>query len=676
VAGEKADDSSSAARHLPPATFKIADFGLAKSLTLTTEQTASGAVLGTPSYMAPEQAAASKDVGPAADVYALGAILYECLTGRPPFKAASSVETLLQVRTQEPVPPSRLAPLVPRDLETICLKCLEKEPRRRYDGARALAEDLGRFLAGEPIHARPTPVWERGLKWARRKPAAAALVLVSLVAALALLAVGLAYNAALRTALGEANSRRQEAEANLEEARGNFELAREAVNASIDRADRDPRLRARGQEGLRKDLLLSALAFYQKLTRRRFGDTLEDRAELGMAYHNLGLVLRLLGQLSAAEDAFAKALAVRERLGQAHPDGVSQQADLADTLRYVALVHRELGRPDEAEKGYFKAQEILERLARREPQSPARQADLATNYNNLAALFMTRRQFDRALDACRKGLDLYERLTAQHPDVVTYQASRAHSQLTLGALYNDLNQLEPAERANRAAVRLWQELSQKHPAVAAYQVHLAEVHNNLSVTLLRQQRAPAAEKELHTARTILEGLARETPATPEQTLSLAATYNNLGKAGQARADPAAALRWYGRGVRVALGILRDEPRHAQARHFFNVLHGNLAAAWPKAGEKALPPALLFELAGTYALSVAPAKRDPGRKAAERDKLAERHAAKSVALLRRVRDTGYYGDRGLAGKVGADPSFEALRDRADFREALTGASRDR
>src|SRR5262249_40047132 len=147
------------------------DFGLAKLLDADAGQTATDSLLGTPAYMAPEQAAGKvKEVGPAADVYALGVMLYECLTGRPPFQGESRAATLALVQHQEPVAPRRLNPAVPGDLETICMKCLEKEASRRYVTAAELAADLGRFLGNEPILARPTPARERAVKWVRRHP--------------------------------------------------------------------------------------------------------------------------------------------------------------------------------------------------------------------------------------------------------------------------------------------------------------------------------------------------------------------------------------------------------------------------------------------------------------------------------------------------------------------------
>jgi WD40 repeat protein len=205
---------------------KIADFGLAKELG-SPGQTASGAVVGTPSYMAPEQAAARHgEVGPATDVYALGAILYELLTGRPPFRAATALDTVMQVLKEEPVPPTRLQPKTPRDLESICLKCLEKQPARRYAKAKELADDLGRFAGGEPVRARPVGRLTRGWRWCRRNPAVAGL----------LLAVGLALllgaGVASAFALMADDKARKEAAARKdadENARRATENAREAA---------------------------------------------------------------------------------------------------------------------------------------------------------------------------------------------------------------------------------------------------------------------------------------------------------------------------------------------------------------------------------------------------------------------------------------------------------------
>jgi WD40 repeat protein/predicted Ser/Thr protein kinase len=155
---------------------KVTDFGLAKRAWEERGLTQSGSILGSPSYMAPEQAGGKvAEVGPLTDVYALGGILYELLTGRPAFRADSVLETLRQVQTQDPVPPCRLRVRVPRDLETICLKCLRKEPARRYCSALDLAEDLERFLAGKPIQARRTGGLERAWRWCRRNPALASL---------------------------------------------------------------------------------------------------------------------------------------------------------------------------------------------------------------------------------------------------------------------------------------------------------------------------------------------------------------------------------------------------------------------------------------------------------------------------------------------------------------------
>jgi WD40 repeat protein/serine/threonine protein kinase len=196
---------------------KITDFGLAKFVgdgepgELVRGRgalTETGIILGTPSYMAPEQTGGDRKgrrVGQGVDVYALGAILYELLTGRPPFQGETALDTLKQVTSLDPVPPRRLRPGVPRDLETICLKCLEKEPKNRYPSAGDLAEDLRRFLDGQPTRARPLGPAGRAWRWCQRRPVVAALLAVSTALALALVVSVLLYNARLQDALAAAD---------------------------------------------------------------------------------------------------------------------------------------------------------------------------------------------------------------------------------------------------------------------------------------------------------------------------------------------------------------------------------------------------------------------------------------------------------------------------------------
>jgi WD40 repeat protein len=262
-------DGESAICNLQSAVLKIADFGLAKYLGADAGRTQTGLILGTPSYMAPEQAAGrGREIGPAADVYALGVILYETLTGRPPFRGESMADTLQQVQFGEPVPPSRFQPRVPRDLQTVCLKCLEKQPGKRYASAQALADDLRRFLAGQPIMARPTPPWERARKWARRSPALAALAGVSAAALLILLVGGGWFTQALRQEAAEARRQRQAAVEQEGKAREQEAIARRERDKARTEAEAARRL------------------VYAADVRRAYQDLYDG--------HNLGRVLEIL----------------------------------------------------------------------------------------------------------------------------------------------------------------------------------------------------------------------------------------------------------------------------------------------------------------------------------------------------------------------------------------------
>jgi hypothetical protein len=224
-------------------TPKVTDFGLAKRLDEDPGVTWSGAVMGTPSYMAPEQASGeAKEVTPAADTYGLGAILYECLTGRPPFLGPTPLDTLVRVVEDEPVLPSRLQPGVPRDLETICLKCLRKEPHQRYGSALGLAEDLKRYLCDEPIQARPVGRAERVWRWCGRNPAVA--VTTSLAAVALIGAIAVTVGAVLRYF---------EAERRIAEER--LAAERRIFQEQLDSAKRE---RDKDRERLRESLLKQA----------------------------------------------------------------------------------------------------------------------------------------------------------------------------------------------------------------------------------------------------------------------------------------------------------------------------------------------------------------------------------------------------------------------------------
>ena len=256
----------SAIANLQSAIPKISDFGMAKKLG-EAGQTVTGTIMGTPSYMAPEQAVGQgKDVSPAADVYALGAILYELLTGRPPFRAPSPVDTILQVVSDEPVTPTQLQSRTPRDLETICLKCLNKDPLKRYDSALSLAEDLRRFQADRPILARPAGLIERAVKWVRRHPGvAASLLVVALVSAAGIAAFAWAFERVLEAR----NVAQRETQEKINEqsrtaaALKDTELARDKADDNLKLADINLKLaeketRQKIKELLRADCLLYA----------------------------------------------------------------------------------------------------------------------------------------------------------------------------------------------------------------------------------------------------------------------------------------------------------------------------------------------------------------------------------------------------------------------------------
>ena len=274
----------------------VTDFGLAKRFEVDANWTQTGAIMGTPAYMSPEQSSGKRGaMTTATDIYGLGAVLYALLTGHAPFGSDSMVETLEQVRERAPEPPRKQNHRVPRDLEVICLKCLEKDPARRYASAQALADDLRRFIDREPIPARPINAAARAWFWCKRKPAFAALM-TSLAAAVALCITGIIWY------WGE-SVRRGEAEAQGRQARAAVQMLTKIKDVGFD--DRlDPH---------QKEFLTGALEYYKQLTSQIAQDPM-IQLEHGRVYQQMGDIQRLLGQLSESERAYRKAIAMLESL--------------------------------------------------------------------------------------------------------------------------------------------------------------------------------------------------------------------------------------------------------------------------------------------------------------------------------------------------------------------------
>jgi tetratricopeptide (TPR) repeat protein len=527
----------------------VTDFGLARRLDGDSSLTQSGAVVGTPSYAAPEQASGMKGAATTtADVWGLGAVLYAFLTGRPPFRGDTVSETLEQVKGQEPVPPRRLNPRVDRDLDTICLQCLAKDPSRRYASAADLADDLERWQTGEPVWARRAGRWERSRKWLRRNPALAALLVVVALSAGAAVAGLFWHERRLRV---EAENAAQERDAAREEQR----WAAQAVDDMYTRVAQEwlgpqPRL-----QPLQREFLEKALEYYQHAA-ERWPDDPGLREKLPGLYHRVGRIQATLGRQDRAEEALRKAVSGFEELAAASPGDPAVRNDLLRSHNDLGRTLQAMGRLPEAAAVYHRAVELAEKLAGDFPDRPGLRSHPLVAESNLAFALAGGGQAEEAERLYRKalaGLDQLPPSVGRLPDVRSLLANALNN---LGNLYLAAGRFADAEPLYRRAAADFERLTTEFPANTDYREQWAFTLSNLGATLDRLDRTSDARPVLTQAESAMERLAGDYPDWPNLSSELAGIQINLGVVLRRLGDAPEAEKFYRKAIKRLLG-LRD-----------------------------------------------------------------------------------------------------------------------
>lgn len=448
---------------------RISDFGLAKCLDDDSRQTKSGMLVGTPSYMCPEQAAGLASAsGPSVDLYSLGAILYELLTGRPPFLGASVLETLEQVRSQEPESLRAIDRSVPKDLETICLRCLEKDPARRYMSAQMMADELARFRRGESILARRPQAPERVLRWCRRYPLSAALMgCLILVMVVAVGLISWQWNEAVHqrvlaelnavkfraqrdravratdaaeTAAADSDRHRIEADHHRQSAESRFRKAQAPIRELIRLGTelvRLPHMEQRGREALRQ-----ASLYRKSLLEEKSSDP-DTMREMSETLSTLGWTLLEFDELPEAEATLQQSLQILRVLHEREPENLIYLRSLVPVLRNLGVCQFNQRRAADAAESGRQSVQFAEQLVAANPENAWDRDQLANALTNLSAFLPSSRESRELL---QKAVDTHRSVTAQHPQQIGFQNNLAL------ALTNLASQLRGSDK--HAAERL------------------------------------------------------------------------------------------------------------------------------------------------------------------------------------------------------------------------------
>lgn len=560
----------------------VSDFGLAKWVDRGDGDTASGSVIGTPAYMAPEQASASSQLTIAADTYSLGAILYELLTGQPPFRSESVLATLRLVQDVDPVAPREVRPAVDRDLETIALKCLDKDPNRRYGSAEALADELDRWLHDEPITARPATIWERTRKWIRRRPAIAGLAAVLLV-------VVVSSIVSLAVLYAKAEDRRRDAES----ARASAERERDQVREQRRRTRQalDDMLSKEGLTWLttqpdlsmqQRAFLGRALKYYEEFAVEERANP-EARADLAEAKFRIAYINGALGRLPQAESALRQSLDILEELGHAPSSSVERRAHLASGYMNLSNLLAQTGRLPDAAIAAQRAIAIRKQLILDQPAVVEHARSLASVQSNLGVIFARLSQWSEAEGAFRSAISVQERLAATHPQVPEYQAQAAGSHHNLARLLAKTGRMVEAEAEARRSLEACRKLTDANSDVPAYAADLARSYINLGQLFAEQRRPLESEAEYRAGIEIQEKLAKQYGAVPERRAELATSRHDLAMLLHKLDRFADAEKEYRKELTLRERLVADAPTDAdaslllsQSHNALGVLYTNLA----------------------------------------------------------------------------------------------------
>jgi tetratricopeptide (TPR) repeat protein len=496
----------------------VTDFGLAKRDADEARLTAEGDVLGTPAYMSPEQARGEAHrVDGRTDVYSLGAVLYELLTGGPPFRGNPRM-LLRQVLEEDPRPPRQFDDRTPRDLETICLKALAKEPAGRYATAAELAADLRRFLRGEAVQARPTSRVVKLARWCRRHPAKAGLVL-----ALVLGLAGTAWQWHRAAAnLAEADRQRRRAEENFGQA---WRVVTGFAHLGLDRVHADQP----GRLAVQRELAEKALKYYEDVLGRQQADP----AQLVDVARVYVLAARLYshylpGQRDKALAAWRKALLLCEGLVPDQPQSVEFQTARAEAHFELSRLQPTPRRQEQALRAVAQTCAFLERLppGRLDNQTCF---DLYQTYFWMGILHHHRDRPAQSLECHRQALAVAERLVREPAASPYFQVTLARSRYHVARAYAQLQRPREAIRFYQDSAALWEQLAAAHPQTAAYRRDLAACFHNLGNLSCDTGRPADAVAYYRKALSLREELCRQHPADPIYRTDRDGTRHNLAE---------------------------------------------------------------------------------------------------------------------------------------------------